>query len=113
MRSVISYFVQLWRGLLRKLTPAYRTIDVVEKLPPELEKRVLYVVAEDGFEEQAAMLCPCGCGHVLHMNLLPDERPCWLLTRHQDGSASLRPSVWRTKDCRAHFWFKKGHVYWC
>lgn len=59
------------------------------------------------------MLCPCGCGRVLHMNLLPDERPCWRVTRHEDGSASLHPSVWRKKDCGFHFWFKKGQVKWC
>ena len=113
MKLVITYFVRLWRGILRKLTPTYRTIDVVEHLPPKLERRSLYVVSEDGFEEQAAMLCPCGCGRVLHMNLLPDERPYWKLTRHEDGSASLHPSVWRTKDCGSHFWFKTGRVHWC
>ena len=30
---------------------------------------------EDGFDEQAAMLCPCGCKRVLHMNLFPTNAP--------------------------------------
>jgi hypothetical protein len=101
---------QFWLDLLR---PPYRTQVVDAQLPAALAARTLYVVAEDGFEEQAAMVCPCGCGLVLHMNLLPDERPCWKLTRHRDGTSTLHPSVWRQKDCRSHFWFRKGRVIWC
>jgi hypothetical protein len=100
-------FWQNWRH------PPYRTQIVTGQLPGQLRNRVLYVVEEDGYEEQAAMLCPCGCGRTLHMNLLTDERPCWRLTRHGDGSATLHPSVWRQKDCRSHFWFRRGRVIWC
>lgn len=89
------------------------TVVVTGHLPRNLAKNKLYIVEEDGFEEQAAMLCPCGCGRVLHMNLLTDERPCWKLTRHADGTSTLHPSVWRQKDCRSHFWFRKGRVIWC
>ncbi|WP_415195487.1 DUF6527 family protein [Rhodopseudomonas sp.] len=59
------------------------------------------------------MLCPCGCGKILHMNLLPDERPCWQLTVDADGLATLHPSIWRQKDCGSHFWFRRGRVIWC
>lgn len=90
----------------------YRTIDVKGELPAKLQARTLYVVSEDGYEEQAAMLCPCGRRHILQMNLLPDERPLWHVVRHEDGTASLRPSVWRKKDCRSHFWFRRGRVVW-
>lgn len=92
--------------------PPYVTQMATEKLPERLRKRILYVVEEDGYEEQAAMLCPCGCGRTLHMNLLPDERPCWKLTRHDDGTSTLHPSVWRQKDCQSHFWFRRGRVIW-
>lgn len=92
--------------------PPYRTISIDGSLPPKLKKHTLYIVAEDGFEEQAAMLCPCGCAQILHMNLLPDDRPLWRVTRHADGSASLRPSVWRKKGCRSHFCFRSGRVIW-
>ncbi|WP_342427499.1 DUF6527 family protein [Rhizobium leucaenae] len=46
------------------------------------------------------------------MNLLPDERPCWKITCHDDGTASLHPSVWRKKDCGVHFWLRRGRVHW-
>lgn len=96
-----------------RLVPPYRTLFVEESLPKKLKRRTLYVVREDSYCEQAAMICPCGCGRVLHMNLLPDERPCWRLTEHKDGTASLHPSVWRKKDCGSHFWFRRGRVQWC
>ena len=100
-------------GLRRWFDRPYRTHLVEDSLPKGLNLRTLYVVQEDGFLEQAAMLCPCGCGRVLHMNLLPDERPCWRLTRHKDGTATLSPSVWSKRDCRSHFWFRQGRVHWC
>jgi uncharacterized protein DUF6527 len=93
--------------------PPYHTLSVVGQLPEILKKRIVYIVEEDGFEEQVAMVCPCGCGKILHMNLLTDERPCWRLTRHSDGTCTLHPSVWRRKDCGSHFWFRQGRVIWC
>ena len=90
----------------------YRTIVVRIALPGKLRKKTLYVVEEDGFEEQAAMICPRCHDHILHMNLLPDERPCWKVIRHEDGTATLHPSVWRRKGCGIHFWFRRGRVHW-
>lgn len=40
----------------------YRTMTVEEALPKRLKRRTLYVVREDGFSEQAAMLCPAVAG---------------------------------------------------
>jgi Family of unknown function (DUF6527) len=90
----------------------YKTVVLQVKLPEKLHKKTLYIVEEDNFEEQAAILCPRCHNHVLHMNLLPDERPCWKVTRHQNGTATLHPSVWRRKDCGVHFWFRHGRVRW-
>ena len=103
---------RVWERLSYWFVPPYQTVLVEEALPDQLSQRTLYIVQEDGFNEQAAMLCPCGCRRVLHMNLLPDELPCWRLTRHDDGTATLHPSVWRKKGCRSHFWFGRGRVQW-
>jgi hypothetical protein len=112
-----TWIIQSGRRIARSWwdfrNPPYRTVIAGAQLPRKLIPRTLYVVEEDGFDEQAAMLCPCGCGRTLHMNLLTDERPCWKLTRHTDGSSTLHPSVWRQKDCRSHFWFREGRVIWC
>lgn len=104
---------QGWQHVCRWFVPPYRTVIVEEGLPGLMRRRTLYIVEEDGYQEQAAMICPCGCGRVLQMNLLPDERPCWRMTQHDDGTATLYPSVWRKKDCSSHFWFRRGRVEWC
>lgn len=118
---MMKWLLTAWRWLVRlfvggkygQKSAPYRTMVVHEALPESLTAGVIYIVEEDGFLEQAAMLCPCGCERILHMNLLPDDRPCWELTQHQDGTATLFPSVWRTKDCGSHFWFRQGQVIWC
>lgn len=109
---IFKVILNVRRVVLGWFDTPYRTVIVNGYLPMKLKKRILYVVEEDGYEEQAAMLCPCGCGRVLQMNLLPDERPCWKVTRHADGSASLHPSVWRKKGCHSHFVFRNGRVKW-
>lgn len=113
MKMIKRFFWRLVYQLYTWVIPPYKTLVVEENLPKPLKKGVIYIVQEDGFEEQAAMLCPCGCGKVLHMNLIPDEKPCWRVQQHQDGTTSLHPSIWRQKDCRSHFWFREGRVYWC
>jgi hypothetical protein len=91
----------------------FRLQQVQGSLPPRLENNVLYLVEDDGYLEQAAMVCPCGCKATLQMNLLPDERPCWTVTQHLDGTPSLHPSVWRKIGCKSHFWLRAGQVHWC
>lgn len=117
IRKLVRYaqerFQRARARVVRIFFPPYRTLVVEESLPKTLKRRTLYVVQEDGVEEQAAMLCPCGCRRVLQMNLLRDERPYWHLTRHEDDTTSLQPSVWRKKDCGSHFWFRRGRVEWC
>ena len=113
MKRLRRFTRRIWARIGHWFVRPYRTVIVEETLPEQLERRVMYIVREDGFDEQAAMLCPCACGCILHMNLLPDERPCWRVTQNIDGTATLYPSVWRKKDCGSHFWLRNGHVQWC
>lgn len=117
----MNWLIALWAAVpvwlarwIPSLRPkSYRYHLVKEALPKNLNKRLLYVVEEDGYLEQAAMVCPCGCGATLHMNLLSDERPCWTVIHHPNGTASLKPSVWRKVGCKSHFWLRSGQVQWC
>lgn len=90
--------------------PRFRIIEVEDDFPEMMESRTLYVLSEDGDTWAAAMVCPCGCRAILHLNLFADQRPCWHLSR--EGGGSLTPSVWRRDHCGAHFWFREGRVYW-
>lgn len=108
-----GFFGRLLRSVLRWLDRPYRTVVVADTLPERLRKKTLYIVRDDDFLEQAALLCPCGCRQFVHLNLLNDTRPCWTVSRHSDGTASLHPSIWRKQGCRSHFWFNYGRVEWC
>ena len=82
-------------------------------MPERFLPHTVYLVGEDGFDEQVAFLCPCGCRRILQMNLLPDERPCWRVSRNIDGTVTLYPSIRSQKGCRSHFWLWNGRIRWC
>ena len=91
--------------------PAVETREV-DDLPDDLESGVLFIVGLGQARWCAALLCPCGCGDLIQLNLLADVRPNWDLTLERSGRPSLEPSVWRTRGCRSHFWILGGYVYW-
>lgn len=95
------------------LRPTRVRYKVVEDLPEAHTSATLYVAGVAPNAWAASMLCPCGCKSVIELNLLAQAKPCWRVTMHSDGSASLTPSVWRTKGCRSHFWLRHGLINWC
>lgn len=111
----MNWFWNLWRRLWRRLRGAPEPLQTVnvEELPDDLAAKSIYLVGEGAYIWFAAMMCPCGCGATLHMSLLPDGHPRWDLSRHDDGTVSLHPSVWRTKGCHSHFYLRKGLIVWC
>lgn len=101
------------RARLRDVVrPRFHLEYVQEDIPDIPKLKTLYVVNEDSTPWSVAMVCPCGCRSILHLNLLPDERPMWTVTRHDDMTVSLSPSVWRKVGCQSHFWVRHSRVYW-
>ena len=109
MRSLL----QIWWRLVERsgLRPGYATV-IVNDLPDVIAPEHLYLVGEEACPWLAAMLCPCGCGVTIQLSLLPEDKPKWRAIRHFSGSASLRPSVWRTRGCRSHFFLRRGRILW-
>ncbi len=111
--SVVTYvprqLVGLWPWGKPKLFHSVR----VEEFPDTLEKAKVYLAGEGGSLWAAAMICPCGCGEVIELNLLKQARPCWSAQEHSDGTITLAPSVWRQKGCRSHFLLRRGRINWC
>lgn len=85
----------------------------VREEPEQPATQTLHVVGEDGHLWFAAFVCPCGCGETIKLSLLPAGSPHWQLTDHWDGTVSLRPSVWRQRGCKSHFWLRRGKIHWC
>ena len=105
-----------WPGWLRwPIHPdrSFIRYHEVDELPERLVNDLLYVVGEGRHRWYAAMICPCGCGEILHMGLLEDARPRWQAVQQKNGAATLRPSVNRRVGCRAHFFLEHGKIRWC
>ena len=104
--------VFLWRRLWPTSPKPYRMLKVEGSSPAKPIPRMLYILTEDGAPWFASMLCPCGCGTMIELNLLPDERPCWRYSVDSAGRPSLEPSVWRKIGCQSHFFLRRGQIVW-
>lgn len=124
MNWIVSFFVWLWSVIsffwprrLVRLWPTrqpqrFRAIRV-DEFPDALEASKIYLAGEGTHLWGAAMICPCGCGDKIELNLLRQVRPCWAAQEHTDGTISLAPSIWRQKGCRSHFFVRQGRIEWC
>jgi len=114
-RWVTDVLAEFWRWLhapVRRRRGLVQAVVSEGGLPSNLKPKILYVVKEEGVAWQAALICPCGCGDQLDLNLLPDERPCWQVRIGVGGVASLHPSVRRTEGCKSHFFLREGRIIW-
>lgn len=76
---------------------------------------ILNAKCEDAFSTlwAAALLCRCGCGERIELNLLKQARPYWSVKTHGNGNVSLVPSVCRQKGCRSHLFLRHGRIECC
>lgn len=112
MSAIWTWFVGLWTWLARLFDQPYKFQANEGTFPKRLEKRRIYILTEDGDPWEAKLVCPCGCGEVLELNLIPDDHPTWKATADAQGRATLHPSVWRHIGCQSHFWVRGGRIIW-
>ncbi|MBJ3786408.1 hypothetical protein JEQ47_16905 [Devosia sp. MSA67] len=100
--------------LLDRFGPARRLHVIAgDRLPPRMPARDLVLAVDDGEPWSIGIQCPCRCGDVIEMLVIPGARPRWDFTIDDDGRPTLSPSVWRNVGCKSHFWLRKGRVHWC
>jgi hypothetical protein len=61
------------------------------------------VLVNRGIPRLLLLMCPCGCGEQLPMNLDSRAGQAWRLYRGRNDSLTLYPSVWRESGCESHF----------
>jgi len=114
------WFLRIWRLLVAwllgrdepsTLPAAFQIVQVTDD-PDLILPNCLYAVGENGHLWHVVLLCPCGCGERISLNLLKDDTPCWTLT-DAPGAPTLHPSVWRHVGCRSHFFLRSGRIEWC
>jgi len=116
LRAIGNFFgvlIQLFFLRWFEPTPSLFVCAVTEEIPDRPKPSTVYLCGENGNYWAAALLCPCGCGETIQLNLLTQARPCWSVQQHADGVASIMPSVWRKKGCGSHFFIRNGRVDWC
>lgn len=101
---------QIWLKVKELISPIYRVIEVVD-LPQKIEPSTLYIAGEGPYRWFVALLCPCGCGEIIQLNVRDDSHPNWRIIERK-GRVSLEPSIWRLKGCRSHFFFRNGRIKW-
>ena len=101
-----------WRRIEKLLGLAQRYgYQYVADLPEVLDLATIYLIGDD-IPWSAAMVCPCGCGAHIRLSLIPTDKPRWQLKDLNDGTITIHPSIWRTKDCRAHFFVRSNRIVW-
>ena len=88
------------------------TIMRLEELPKRPSCKHVYVIGEGEEDWYASVVCPCGCGAIIDLNLVPPGRPCWRVLCDEDGAVSLAPSIWRQGGCQSHFRIRRGGIIW-
>lgn len=111
----MTLILQLWQwfvGLFQRAPRPFAAVPCDD--PPErLKIRTLYLSGDAKQPWKATLVCPCGCGETIDLNLAPPGRPRWSVINERDGSVTLDPSVWRSRGCRSHFWLRRGQIVWC
>lgn len=73
--------------------------------------RLVAVFSSAGKPKWAYLMCPCGCGAQLALNLMPSHRPVWRIIVRTETDFTIFPSVDSTT-CGAHFWLRSGRIMW-
>ncbi|TLX27435.1 hypothetical protein FE904_00120 [Chryseobacterium indologenes] len=103
--------IKNWIFSIFKQKETHYRFSFTEDMPEKISPMKLYFIGEYQNYWQVVMLCPCGCGSPLHMNLLEEYFPYWEY-KIEDGKVSLFPSIDRFVGCKSHFHLIKGKIIW-
>lgn len=110
MNRLVLFFLFLLE--LVGLRPRRYRVLRVEEMVDNPKRFQLYAIGGDS-PWLANMHCPCGCGDLIQLSLLERDSPSWRLTVDESNFPTLSPSIWRSKECRSHFFVREGLIVWC
>src|SRR5579862_9425517 len=94
-------------GLIRR--PDFLAIDV-DDAPDDLTSGFVYREVRGGYEKWLHLKCP-RCGEHIQVQLAGAES--WSVSIDWMNRPTVRPSIWQTGSCQAHFFVRKGAIDWC
>ena len=111
---MLSYIKAFFHGLIDRFRSERKLIIVEgDSLPLKMPRRHLVLAKDAGEDWCVGMRCPCGCGRVIELLVIPEAKPRWTVSVDLAGRPSLHPSVWLRDGCGSHFWLRSGRVEWC
>lgn len=112
---MIRQFIRrLLTPFLSRFSKRWRLVTVEgDSLPKKIPKRVLVLARDEDEDWCVGMMCPCGCGKVIELMLIPEASPRWTMSADSKGRPTLKPSIWLRSGCRSHFWLRDGKIDWC
>jgi len=105
---------------MKNRKPMFRYKDVVYRdvitVPDQatagaqLKEGALVIVMPGERPKSLKFLCPCGCGVVVSINLIPESGKAWEMGVEPKYGISLWPSVWLDTGCCSHFILRRNKV---
>ena len=71
----------------------------------DIQPGKVYLVGPPQSKWVAFLICPCGCGEKLGLNMISNAAPRWTA---DVATQTLTPSVRRMVGCKTHFSIKQG-----
>lgn len=116
-----SYLVERTLNLARLITSSprlrrreYRGVVHLKAHDPNVARRArqgfLVVQMKGDRPTWLVMGCPCRCGEILRVNLMPSIQPHWDLME-SDRGVTADPSL-DVRSCGSHFWLRDSRVHW-
>lgn len=109
LKKIVDWFLN-WSVNFNWRVYSYRFIQYE---PTEVKRGIVYIVKEELMPDALILKCPCGCASDIHLNVLPDARPCWTFRITKSNRISISPSIRRTIGCRCHFYITEGKTELC
>lgn len=78
----------------------------------KLKKNIIYIESSHENDRWLHMMCPCGCGDVISVNLMKSISPSWGLIYNEDSTFTLSPSIDKTTGCKSHFFIRNSKIQW-
>lgn len=106
----MEIFQRFWKRLwaIRPRKPKTFKHVFVDDVPEHLTENEIYLVGEDKNPWCTVFICPCGCAETIHLSNVAEDSPRWEISFHRGNTISLRPSIRRLRNCKAHFFIRKG-----
>ena len=94
-------------SLIRR--PDFLAVDV-DETPDNMTPGFVYREVRGGYEKWVHLKCP-RCSEHIQMQLAGAQH--WSVSVDWMNRPTIRPSIWQTGSCQAHFFVRKGAIDWC